>query len=86
LGQQIERHEKSKKKARVKRLLPLPVLFFANSYPATMASAGQLGTQAPQSVHFSASIMCLPSFSIIASVGQSLTQAPQLTQESSLIL
>ena len=59
-------------------------LSFMSSYSADIASTGQLATQAPQSVHFSASIVKgVPS--LIAPTGHSGKQLPQ-DMHASLIL
>jgi hypothetical protein len=50
-----------------------------------MASAGQTATQAPQSVHFSASMMKIGSPSLIASLGHSGMQVPQAKQASVIL-
>jgi hypothetical protein len=50
-----------------------------------MASAGQTAAQAPQSVHFSASMIKIGSPSVIASLGHSGTQVPQ-AKHASVIL
>lgn len=56
-----------------------------SGYSAFGASTGQTSAQEPHSVHFSGSMMYLPSPSDIASVGHSEAHAPQEMQ-SSLIL
>ena len=48
-----------------------------NAYSAAGAPTGHTSAQAPQSMHFSASITNLPSPSEIASTGQPSAQAPQ---------
>jgi len=48
-----------------------------NFYSATIASAGQTAAQAPQSIHFSASILKMGAPSSMASTGHSGLQVPQ---------
>jgi hypothetical protein len=79
---QTGRGSKNKKKARA---YPLPDLIVDKTYSATIASVGQALTQEPQSMHFSGSIQCFPSFSEIASTEHSLAQEPQFTHVSLIL-
>jgi hypothetical protein len=53
-------------------------------YASEIESEGQTATHAPQSVHSSASMTLLSSFSLIASTGHSGSQEPQFVQVSSI--
>ena len=56
-----------------------------NAYSAAGAPTGHTSAQAPQSMHFSASITNLPSPSEIASTGQPSAQAPQEMHSSEIL-
>jgi hypothetical protein len=53
-----------------------------HDYSGFMASTGQTSSQAPQSMHSSISITCLPPCSLIASTGHTPSHAPQLLHSS----